>query len=145
MSANPILYKILAETVLVVHFGFVLFVVLGFMVIWAGYFLGWRFVRNFYFRLAHLVAIGIVAAESLLGMFCPLTEWEARLRWLAGEGERYESSFMQYWIHRLMFFDLNESVFTLVYIAFFGLVVFAYWWIPPERRQREKRSSLISP
>ncbi len=77
-------YRLLADVILVVHFTFVAFVVLGLLAVWTGRFLRWSWVRNFWFRLAHLLAIGIVAAESLGGIVCPLTTWEARLRELAG-------------------------------------------------------------
>src|SRR5436190_2400243 len=96
-------YGLLADLVLVVHFAFVLFVLLGLFAIWMGRFLRWSWVRNFWFRLAHLLAIGIVVAESVGGVVCPLTTWEDKLRRLAGGGEIYAGSFMQHWIHRLMF------------------------------------------
>jgi hypothetical protein len=129
-------YSIAADAVLLLHLLFVLFVVGGLIVIWAGYFCGWRFVRNFYFRMAHLVAIGIVVGESITGIFCPLTRWEERLRMLAGQGASYEGSFMQHWIHRIMFFELEESTFTLIYIGFFLAVIFSFWLVRPERPAR---------
>ena len=127
-------YSWLADFILVIHFGFVAFVVLGFVVIWAGYFSGWRFVRNLWFRLAHLFAIGFVAAEALAGMVCPLTTWEENLRWRAGEGSAYGGSFIQHWVHRVLFFDLPEWAFTIVYVAFFALVFATFWIVRPARR-----------
>src|SRR5262245_54558999 len=40
------LYALLADLVLIAHLAFVAFVVLGFILIWAGYFCGWSFVTN---------------------------------------------------------------------------------------------------
>ncbi len=94
------LYLRLADVVLVVHAAFVAFVVVGLVLIWVGRFRGWAFVRNFWFRAAHLVAIGVVAAESLTGFVCPLTMWEDRLRLLAGGEQRYAGSFIQHWLHQ---------------------------------------------
>jgi len=45
---------LLADIVLVVHFAFVLFVVGGLVLIWIGVVLRWAWVRNFWFRVAHL-------------------------------------------------------------------------------------------
>ena len=121
----------LADLMLVVHAAFVAFVVVGLVLVWVGRLCGWRFVRNLWFRLAHLAAIGIVAAESLTGFLCPLTTWENRLRLLAGGEERYEGSFIQHWLHRLIFFDLDERVFTIGYLVFFLAVALSLWLIPP--------------
>lgn len=47
----------LADLVLLLHFAFVLFIVGGAALIWTGAGLGWRWVRNFWFRTAHLAAM----------------------------------------------------------------------------------------
>ena len=126
----------LADLVLVVHAAFVAFVVVGLVLIWVGWLRGWVFVRNFWFRAGHLAVIGVVAAESLLGFVCPLTTWEDRLRLLAGGQQRYEGTFIQHWLHRLIFFDLDERVFTIAYLAFFLTVTLSFWLIPPHSRPR---------
>jgi hypothetical protein len=48
---------LLANTILVIHFLFVLFVVGGLPVIWIGAWLRLNFVRNIWLRIAHLAAI----------------------------------------------------------------------------------------
>ena len=115
-------YSLWADVILLVHFAFVAFVLLGLLLTWIGYFLQWSFVRNFWFRLAHLLAIGVVAVEAIGGIVCPLTRWEADLRWKAGASPEYAGSFMQHWVHKIMFFDLPESAFTAIYSVFF------LWW-----------------
>src|SRR5271169_4269738 len=92
----------LADLVLVVHAAFIAFVVVGLVLIWVGRFRGWAFVRNIWFRVAHLAAMSVVAAESLMGFICPLTTWEDQLRLLAGGHQRYEGSFIQHWLHSLI-------------------------------------------
>ena len=129
-------YLVLADAVLIVHSAFVVFVVVGLVMIWIGWWRRWTFVRNLRFRLAHLAAIAVVAAESLMGFVCPLTTWEERLRLLAGGEQRYAGSFVQHWLHRLIFFDLSERVFTIAYVVFFLLVALSLWLVPPQRRKR---------
>ena len=131
MTSHNQLYRWLADLVLAMHFSFVAFVVVGFILIWAGFLFRRSFVRNFYFRLAHLLAMGVVMLEAVGNVVCPLTTWENRLRLLAGDGQRYEGSFIQHWIHRIMFFDFSESIFTVVYLLFFGLILATVWFVPP--------------
>jgi hypothetical protein len=126
-----VLYRLLADAVLVVHFGFVFFVVGGLGVIWLGWALRWAWVRNFWFRLAHLLAMGLVLAETIGGMVCPLTTWENELRWLAGQGQSYAGSFVQHWLHRVMFYDVSRTAITLAYVAFFALLVASLWCVKP--------------
>lgn len=125
------LYLLLADLLLVLHAGFVAFVVFGLVLVWMGRFCGWAWVRNFWFRAAHLAAMAVVAGESLAGFVCPLTTWEDHLRVLAGGGQRYEGSFIQHWLHRIMFFDVNERIFTMIYVVFFLAVALSLWLVPP--------------
>lgn len=124
-------YGALADLILALHFAFVLFVVLGFVLIWIGFFARWSFVRNPWFRIAHLAAMGVVVAESVFGVTCPLTTWEAHLRLEAGEDRAYSGSFIQHWLHRVMFFEVPEQTFTIVYISFFVMVVLSLIFVRP--------------
>jgi hypothetical protein len=120
------LHSLLADLVLVLHFAYVLFVLGGFALTWAGYFFGWGWVRNLRFRILHLAAIGFVALESWIGAICPLTLWEDLLR-----REATQASFMQRWVHRLLFYDLPEWVFTLGYSSFLLLATATFLLLPP--------------
>jgi hypothetical protein len=120
----------LADVVLVVHFGFVLFVVGGLGLVWLGVAAGWNWTRNRRFRIAHLAAIVFVAVEAIAGIWCPLTLWEAQLR-----GAQADKSFVAQWIHRILFYEFPEWVFTVVY-ALFALVVAATWYfVPPATKK----------
>jgi Protein of Unknown function (DUF2784) len=118
--------QLLADIVLVAHFAFVAFVVGGLAAIWIGAAAGWRWVRNFRFRVAHLAAIVFVAAEALLGIMCPLTVWEDALR-----GRESETGFIARWIHGLMFYQLPGWVFTVAYVTFALVVTMTYRLVPP--------------
>jgi hypothetical protein len=124
----PFFTTVLADAVLIVHFAFVLFVVGGLAAVWLGAAAGWRWVRNFWFRAAHLAAIAFVAGESLLGVWCPLTLWEDALR-----GRHDEKSFVARWIHRVMFYELPEWLFSAAYVIFAAVVALTWWLIKPER------------
>ena len=62
-----------ADAVLVLHFLFIVFVVGGLVLVVVGNLRSWRWVNTWWFRLAHLAAIGVVVAEAWLGVMCPLT------------------------------------------------------------------------
>ena len=48
------LYSIAISTVYVIHLLYALVIVIGFILIIIGFFAGWRWIRNFTFRLIHL-------------------------------------------------------------------------------------------
>lgn len=122
---------LLADLILIVHFAFVLFVVGGLPAIWAGAAMRWRWVRSQRFRIAHLAAIVFVAGEALAGVWCPLTLWEDALRGSGGD-----KSFIARWLHRILFYDFPDWVFTVIYIAFTAAVAATFWLVPPERQSR---------
>jgi hypothetical protein len=126
--------RILADLIVVFHASYVSFVVFGLLVILIGAALGWRWVRNFWFRVAHLTAIGIVVVEALFKIRCPLTVWESQLR-VAGGQAGYSGDFIGYWAHRLIFYRAEPWVFTMIYILF-GLAVLATFILAPPRRWR---------
>lgn len=131
-------HALLADAVLLLHFGVVLFVVGGLVAIVAGNRLGWRWVNDWPFRIAHGLAIGIVVAQAWLGQDCPLTTLEAWLRVQAGQAP-LERSFVEHWVGRLLYYEAPTWVFTLAYTVFGGLVVAAWWRYPPGRAPRRGR------
>lgn len=125
------LYALLADAILVLHLGIVLFITGGFVLVWIGYFAGWTFVRNRRFRIIHLLAMGFVTLETLIGWACPLTDWEYRLRVLSGSDRVPHRTFMQRLLQPILFYDFPPSVFTVAYVVFLLLMVGSYWWIRP--------------
>jgi hypothetical protein len=117
-----------ADLILIAHCAFVLFVVGGLPAIWIGAARGWRWVRNFRFRAAHLAAICFVALEALLGMACPLTVWEDALRETLAE-----TGFVARWLHRLLYYSFPDWVFTCAYLLFAVVVATTWWRVPPQR------------
>ncbi len=121
------LYLVLADAVLVIHFLLVVFVVMGLLAILAGRLIGWTWIYSRGFRISHLVVIGVVVAQAWLGRLCPLTILESFLRVRGGQAG-YSETFIEHWLHRILFFDAEPWVFTVVYTVFGGFV-FAFWFI----------------
>jgi hypothetical protein len=81
---DHLLSGLLANTVLILHVGIATFVVGGLVLAILGNLNRWSRVNNFWFRIAHLVAIAVVLAESWSGVACPRTTLEMWLRSHAG-------------------------------------------------------------
>src|SRR5271167_2630597 len=116
----------LADAVVVVHLSIALFVVTGVPLIYMGAALRWAWVRSRRWRVLHLGAILVIAAESLLGIACPLTVWEDTLR-----GQKVASGFIERWTGRLLFYEAPAWVFTAAYAAFAALVLLTWLAVPP--------------
>jgi hypothetical protein len=130
----PETYLFLADALLVLHFLFVLFVIIGLGLIVLGGWRGWPWVHNRWVRWLHLAAIAVVVAQAWLGQACPLTTLEMWLRSEAGE-VAYQGSFIQYWVSRLLYYRAPAWVFTLAYTAFGALVALAWIKVPPGERR----------
>ena len=125
-------YHFLADAVLGLHFAIVSFVVGGLVLVLVGNALHWRWVNGWWFRLTHAGAIVVIVAQVWLGRVCPLTSLESWLRVRAGSPS-YSESFIEHWVHRLLYYELPSWVFTVAYTVF-GLLVLAAWlYFPPER------------
>ena len=122
----------IADLIVAIHLGYVTFVVLGLVVILLGGALRWHFVKNFWFRVIHLAMILIVVFEALFGIMCPLTDWEHELRVAAGQQNAGDVSFVARLIHKLIFFEFPQIVFTVGY-CLFALAVLVSWWLVPPR------------
>ncbi len=130
-----ILYAILANAILIVHVAIVWFVILGLLVTILGGVLQWSWVRNAWFRAAHLGTIVFVVVQAWCGEICPLTTWEQDLRRAAGQ-TTYEGSFVAHWLGKLIWFDWEPRTFVIVYTVFGLAVLGAFILFPPRRRRR---------
>ena len=129
-------YEALANVVLALHVGIVLFVIGGLVLILLGNGLRWRWVNGLWFRLAHVAAIGVVVAEAWFGIVCPLTTLEMFLRGKVPGAATYGGSFVEHWLQSVLYFEAPEWVFTTAYSVFGSLVVAAWWFFPPRRSNR---------
>lgn len=119
----------MADLVLVVHFLIVAFIVGGLICVWIGAAAQWQWVRNPWFRYAHLGAIAFVAAEALLGVMCPLTVWEDMLR-----GGVKTESFVGRWVRYFLYYEAPPWVFTAAYVAWAAATLATLRFVPPRRR-----------
>jgi hypothetical protein len=125
----------MADAVALLHAAYVAFVVLGFAAIVIGGVLKARWVRNFRFRIVHLVAMALVLVEAVVGIRCPLTVLENDLRIRSGD-IAHSGDFIAYWTHRLIFYNWPAWVFTLLYLGFTIAIVAVLVLVPPKGPHR---------
>jgi len=123
-----VIYRLIADVVVVVHLGFVVFVVLGGLLV-----IRWR-------RLAwlHLPAVVWGIFIELAGWICPLTPIENRLRRAAGGGG-YEGGFVEHYVVPVLYPDVltpRMQVGLAVFVLSVNVAV--YLWIVLRRRTRRE-------
>ena len=88
------LYRVLADAVVIVHLGFIMFVATGALLAWRWPALVWL----------HLPALAWGVGTIVIGFPCPLTSIENGLRRLAGAGG-YEGGFVDRYIEDVVYPD----------------------------------------
>ena len=119
------IYKILADAIVVIHFCWILFMLLGFILTLGGFF--WkRFFDKWLFRIIHLCGIIYVTLLAVLRQYCPLTILENSLRPKCNTGVKYPGSFIVYYIEKLVYPDVDVSIILIptIFIAAFTVIIF---------------------
>jgi hypothetical protein len=124
-------YQVLADAVLLLHFGFVLFVVLGALLV-----LRWR-------RIAwlHLPAALWGAYVELSGRICPLTPLENSLRergGAAGYAGGFIDHYVTAWIYPEGLTRTTQIVFGVLVVA---IIAATYWRAFHTRRNSDRPDS----
>ena len=126
---------LLADIIAIIHLGYVIYVILGFILIVVGIICRWKWIRNLPFRITHLLAIVGVACEALLGINCPLTVLEFKLRYALNLSEE-RVSFIGAIVDSLLYYNAPGWLFTIIYAAFAIVVVITFIIAPPTRKGR---------
>ena len=118
----------IADVVLLIHFGLAAFITVGFFIIPLGYRLGWTWIKKRNLRLLHLFLMGVITTETIVGLRCPLTVLENMFRHVD-----YSMSFMSYWGAEILYWALPSQVFVLLYSLCFGWVLILWKICPPTK------------
>jgi len=122
---------LLGQLVLAAHVGVIAFNVAGLVLTPLGALLAWRWVRNIWFRAAHLVALAVVAVQALLGRACFLTDWQDALT-----GGGATDPLIMRWVNGLIYWPLPAWVFAVAYVAVFAYALALWRLVPPRRASR---------
>jgi hypothetical protein len=129
---NAALFRAAAAAVLYTHFAVVLFNVFWLFAMPLGAWRGWRFVRSFGWRAAHLVSLVIVALQAALGSLCFLTIWQNDLLSAAG-GASAAPSLIERLVTRAIFWPLPMWAFVVLYLGALAYTIALWWLVPPTK------------
>lgn len=115
------------------HVAVILFNLFGLIAIPFGAWRGWSFVRIFWWRALHLVALAVVAVQAVLGRACFLTLWQDSLLQNAGETGS-GVPLVQRWVSEAIFWPLPLWCFALLYVAVWFYALVLWHFVPPRRR-----------
>ena len=118
---------IFSEIVLLFHFCIFLFMILSFFLIPLGYQQKWEWVKNKYYRLIHIILMGVIFVETALGFMCPLTVLEHFLR----NDTKINNKFTEI-IHEIMYWDLSSYQFIILYLFSFLYLVILWFFFKPD-------------
>jgi len=118
-------YRILADTIMVLHLAWIIFMLWGFVLTIRGFFHP-KFFDRWLFRTVHLLGILFVVALEILGKYCPLTLWENALRGHYNPETDYPGSFIIKYIEQMIYPDVSPLVVIIptILLATFTLVAF---------------------
>lgn len=115
-----------ALAILTFHLAIIAFNIAGCVLVPIGAWRRWRWVRGFWWRLAHLLSLAVVALQALAGRACFLTIWQAN-----AEGATHAQPLIASWINRLVYLPLPLWVFAVAYVVVFAYVIALWWWVRP--------------
>lgn len=124
------IYRLAADLVAFVHFGFVLFAVLGAILV-----LRWRWVAWI-----HIPAAIWGAMIEFGGWICPLTPWENRLRDLAGQAG-YAGGFVEHYLLPVLYpAGLTRSAQVVLGLSVVVINLAIYGWLIARARRKSGAS-----
>jgi hypothetical protein len=133
----------LANTVVIVHLAYFVFVVGGFLGIVIGARRRWRWISNPWFRIVHILSVFMVLVEDVWGVNCPLNTLEGTLRSPATSATtaREASSGMGYLLDQLLHHTLSERMLDGIYWTLGLVLLLLLYFVPPQFRKNRRPAS----
>jgi len=126
------LYKLLADGMVLLHFIWIAFMIVGFLINLAGLFR--REILNWWiFRTVHLIGILYVSLLAAMGKYCPLTVWESNLRMKHDPSLVYPGHFIVHYFEKWVYPNV-PAVLVLIPTFVIGAVSLSLFLIFPPNR-----------
>lgn len=117
------LYRVASDLVIVVHFAWIAFLILGFPIC--------LYLKLRTWRIVHLVALIGTVVMQLTGAICPLTYLEACLKSHGTASAVYPGQFIGQAVERLIYVeDVTLETVTKLTIVFLTAVLLSFWLRP---------------
>ena len=117
------LYRLLADILIVVHFLWILFILFGFLVA----------VKSLKVSLIHIAGLVFTLILNLGGWYCPLTYLENHFQGLYDPQLTYTGSFIISRLERVIYVDLQEAYLRLGAIAWVAVNMVGYGLLARKR------------
>lgn len=108
------LFKLLADTVVFIHFLWILFLIFGAL---AGK-------RVKLIRFLHVSGLGFAIFLQIMGWYCPLTYLEVWLRSMHDPSTTYIGSFIIHYVEKIVYIELSQG---LIFVSTVILCVLNLW------------------
>jgi hypothetical protein len=109
-------YKLLADTVVFVHFLWILFLIFG---VFGG-------IRNQKVKVIHIAALAFAIIIQVFDWYCPLTHLEAWLRAKHDPTLSYTGSFIPHYVEKIIYIELPPSLIFVSSIFLGGISLWLY-------------------
>ena len=112
------IYRSLADLVLILHFCYVIFVIFGGLLI-----LRWKWIIWL-----HIPAVIWAVFVEFFQLFCPLTTLENRLKELGGE-QGYQGGFIEYYVSAILYMPITPQIQIMLGVAVILINLLVYWYV----------------
>jgi len=109
-------YKMLADIVVFVHFLWILFIIFG--VFWG--------TRNLKIKVIHISALAFAIIIQAFNWYCPLTHLEAWLRAKHDPTLSYTGSFIAHYVEKIVYIELPPALIFVLSIFLVGISSWIY-------------------
>jgi hypothetical protein len=110
------IYKILADSTVLIHFLWILFLFIG--ALWG--------VKNKVAKIFHLSGLAFAFVIQIFDWYCPLTHLEVWLRSKHDSALTYTGSFIIYYVEKIVYLELSRFVVLLFTIFLCGFNLWVY-------------------
>ena len=110
------LYKILADTVVLIHFLWILFLIFG----------AFPGVRYKAVKMLHISGLVFAFVIQILGWYCPLTHLEVWLRAKHDPSLSYAGSFIIHYVEGLIYIEISAGMIFFLTLLLIGFNVWFY-------------------
>lgn len=110
------LYKILADIVVLLHFLWIVFLFLG--ALWG--------IKNKLVKIFHLFGLAFAFIIQIFGWYCPLTHLEVWLRSKHSPFVTYAGSFIIHYVEQIVYIEISRVVVFVFTILLCGLNAWLY-------------------
>ncbi len=109
-------YKVLADTVVLTHFLWIIFLILGW--VWGR--------KHRVIKYVHILGLCFAFVINVFGLYCPLTDLEVWLQSRYAPGTAYTGSFIAHYLDKAIYIDLPMYVISLLTVFLCAFNVWVY-------------------